>query len=296
MADKIVLLKPDAGTLAETEKIANQMIEKFPAYWSGYNNLSLVRLFQRKRTEALQLIDKALSLAPSDPEVHYQRMFVVRALGEYEEALASLDRAQTLNPTAIHYLLQAAIMHRDAGNPKEALAAAEKMIAIEPTNAEGYAAAGRALLDQKDYRRAEEMLRKALSIDANFAPALANLARMFLIRRNLREAQSHLERAAKADARDYETQLFHGDLLVQQKRQDDAIAYYQRAIEYGTFPGWLASHPRARLGRIYENKGDNRRAIEFFERAMLNDPRGYASLKTDVDRLKARLPAEPAPR
>ena len=281
--------------LAETEKIANQMIEKFPDYWPSYNNLALVRLLQRKGPEAVELMRKAEDIAPASPELHYQKTFILRAVGQYEDSLAALEKAQLLNPTAIHYLIQAEIIMRDMGNYKGALASGEKIIAIEPTNAEGYVVAARALIGLKDFKRADEMLRKALAIDANFAPALTNLGRLNALKRNLREAVTQFDRALAADPRHYETQEFRADMLVEQKKPEEALPLYLKAIEYGTFPGWLASHPRAKAGKIYEAKGVYMEAIDLYERAMRSDPRAYASLKANIDQMKAKVEAATAP-
>ena len=276
--------------LDESERVAAAMIERFPDHWPGYNNLALARLVQRRGPEAVALMAKAEALAPRDPELHYQKHFILRAVGQHENAIAALQLAQDLNRTAIHYLEEIVRLQRDLGKLPEAAAAAGRVTVLEPANPLGYALVARVAIDTGDQERAELAIRRALTLDEDFAPALAERGRLLLVRDDLRAAEAALDRAERADARLSETWEYRGDLRARQWRYAEAIEAYRKGAEFGTFPAWRAAEPHAKLGKLLEAAGDRAGAVQSYERALRLDGRKFVHLAAAIERLKTAAP------
>lgn len=279
--------------VAEAEVVGNETVARFPDYWISYSNLAFIRLSQRRVPEATEAMAKAEALAPRDPEMFFYRHFFERSLGQYEAAIATLQLAQDLNPLAIHYYEEAVRLRRDLGHLNEAMQAARRITAIEPTNPQGYAIVARIALDSRDFDNAESAIGKALSFEPDYAPALAERGRLFTLREKWLEAEAAFSEAERADPRLSEAWEYLGDYLSLRNRPQEAIAALRKAVNFGIYPGWRATDPGAKLGRLLAASGDLAGAIEIYERVLRLDRRKYAHLAGEIERLNSQLPAKP---
>jgi tetratricopeptide (TPR) repeat protein len=75
----------------------------------------------KRHEDALASFDRALSLAPDNPEALYHRS-VAHALDRGEEALADYDRLAAIKPDHVEALTNRGNVLRDLGRREEALA------------------------------------------------------------------------------------------------------------------------------------------------------------------------------
>ena len=75
-----------------------------------------------------------------------------------------------------------------------------------------------------------------------------------------------------------------GAYLIQQGKLDEAIPWLERAIQAERYEA--RAFPWANLGRIYTARGDRRRAIECFRKALEEQP-GYRVAQHMLERLVA---------
>ncbi|MDD3883653.1 MAG: tetratricopeptide repeat protein [Gallionella sp.] len=87
------------GRFAQSEKWLRQLIRIQPAHAHAYNALGYSLLERKERIpEALQLVEKALQLAPNDPAIMDSVGWGYYRSGRLEEGIAMLRRALAANP------------------------------------------------------------------------------------------------------------------------------------------------------------------------------------------------------
>ena len=117
---------------------AQKLIDRFPNDALGYAHLGFCKTEMGHPEEEVELVEKALRLNPSDPNLYYRyrRMGMAACLlGRDEQAIVWLARAQALNPGAIRESLNStyrylAVAYAHTGRVEEAqrtLAAANKL-------------------------------------------------------------------------------------------------------------------------------------------------------------------------
>jgi TolB-like protein/DNA-binding winged helix-turn-helix (wHTH) protein len=89
-----------------------------------------------ERDEALELgffaSDKALEIAPNNPEVHYSRARLFSESGDRDATIANFTRAIELNPSASNYLVASTTPLLYVGKKQEALARLNQAMGIDP--------------------------------------------------------------------------------------------------------------------------------------------------------------------
>ncbi|CAM5512806.1 hypothetical protein MAUB1S_08559 [Mycolicibacterium aubagnense] len=102
------------------------------AYWRrGKANL----LYARDLTAALQDLNEALRLDPSQAEFLVTRASILGWLGQPDPALADLDRALALDPLSVHALTNRGIAYVNKGDPSRALVDFDAALQLRPDDA-----------------------------------------------------------------------------------------------------------------------------------------------------------------
>jgi predicted TPR repeat methyltransferase len=115
--------------------------------------------------------------------------------GRFDEANCLLGRALSLAPTdpRIHYRL--GLLYFDTGRPGEALNALDASLALQPNNARAHNNRGSALQQVGRFAEAEQAFKRALELDLDLAPAYANLGKLLEQQGKPQEAVAIYERA-----------------------------------------------------------------------------------------------------
>lgn len=77
-----------------------------------------------------------------------------------------------------------------------------------------------------------------------------------------------------------------GAYLVELNQPDDAVPWFERALLAPRYDA--RCYPLYNLGRVYEKQGDWRRAIDYYRRAVRENP-AYELARTSLQALQARL-------
>jgi serine/threonine-protein kinase len=138
---------------------------------------------------------KALALAPDLPEAH---LALGVSLFYYDwdwvGSEAAFRRAIQLNPNLSWSHTQYVYLLIALGRFDEALAEAEKAVAIDPLEPNSLCAAGRASFGARRLPEAEAYYRRALALEPGFGLALDMLTDFYLAQRRVPEARETLER------------------------------------------------------------------------------------------------------
>ncbi len=100
------------------------------------------------------------------------------------------------------------------------------------------------------------------------------------------EAIEHCRRAIEIDPDFGNPYNDIGAYLMELDRLDDAIPWFERALFAPRYDA--RCYPLYNLGRVYEKQGDWRRAIDYYRRAVRENP-AYELARTKLHALQARL-------
>ena len=226
----------------------------------------------RTRTEALQLANKAISLAPNLARAHYALGRIYQGNLEIAKASAEYARALQLAPGDAALLRRYSYFVAKTGNPSEGLRIADKVIELDPLNATSYENRAGALFDLRRYADAvsyaEEVKRK--SPDLFDFPTL--LGDCFVLLGRYREAQ---EQYALAKPDQWERLTGEAILMARTGDRDGANRKLQRMQQLF---GDAASY---QYGEIYAQLGNRDRALAALERAWEIRDGGLLNLRMD---------------
>jgi eukaryotic-like serine/threonine-protein kinase len=228
--------------------------------------------------EARRALDTAESLNPDSPKVRLAAGWLKETRSEYEKALEDYRRVLELEPQNEEAFRRIAGVYDKLGMPSEAIAAYQKAIELDPGYYAGYHGLGVFYFYHGDYRKAAEQFQK--SIDrapglyddyTNLGSALDDLDRddqaekAFLTSLKIRETARALNNM--------------GAMRAYQKRDEEAVAYYTRAIildpaDYVYLENLADSYRR--VGRLHEANVAYRKAMDMALAALKENPRlGY---------------------
>ncbi|HTR87621.1 MAG TPA: tetratricopeptide repeat protein [Reyranella sp.] len=130
----------------EAARLLRQVVEQVDASSYIYHALAYYLDQQRDFAGALEAIDRAIALDPSNAEYHAKRAFALLELGRKEEADAALEQARSLAPDNLSYLRHAVSILAEKDEFEPALRYSGRLIAARPGDAE-FASCMRHLLE-----------------------------------------------------------------------------------------------------------------------------------------------------
>lgn len=148
------------------------------------------------RKEALQTIDRAISVEPNDPQHHVLRAFI----------LCALDR------------------------PKDALDSTRMALAFDPNDSLTHTAEAQAHLQMENWPLAERSARQALALDADNSGAANQLAQALRLQNKLAENAEHLAGMLARDPEDAFTHANAGWAALQRGKHPEAEAHFREAL------------------------------------------------------------------
>jgi Flp pilus assembly protein TadD len=159
------------------------------------------RVLQRagQQDGALELAQKAVSLAPTWDEPYYVAGVSLYFIRRYAEAAQNLARAVELNPSSARALFLEAIALANQGKREEAEQCLRRAISLQPKNARFHCHLGIVLMRENEYSKAEGCFRKAIELTPNYALSHYELGKLLVYSRQLNAAVQELSQAVKDD-------------------------------------------------------------------------------------------------
>lgn len=140
-----------------------------------------------RHEEAEHVLLDAIRLDPDNPHAYCE--LALSRLGRkarLQEALEAMDRAISLRPEEAYFHAVRSLVLHDAGRHKEALAQADAAVTLDPDELLAHIARAHALCAAKSWAEAEAAVRRALEIDPDSSIA-HNLLSVVLRQQNRRE-------------------------------------------------------------------------------------------------------------
>lgn len=188
---------------------ASVIIDYFPSYGnvSGefvsqdavsamfYRNKVAVALVENHVSRAFWLADKALKLAPNDPENVSAMAVVLRRLDKLDEAEQLYQQAIANDITDITLLSNYLALLSRQGREQEAAEVAELLVSQNDENPYSWIALASEHIDRRELKKAQYFLDKAKQLAPYLDDVYRELARCFFLQEKLDEAHQALTKA-----------------------------------------------------------------------------------------------------
>lgn len=224
------------ATLKGSESLAAQPNLQLALYkLRGFSNSGLKRW-----SDAIEDLEKARKIK-SSPAVLGRLGSAYYELGHMDKALPVLQSAVEVNPKSealivrlTNALIDIAAESRDenakVANYSRALDAAKRYKAMKPASFESHNLVGRSALGAKKFDEAESAFKRVLSLKTDHCYAMVNLGKVYTAKKSWVEAESILRDAATCAPRLSVIYESLGFSLQKQKRLEEAIATYEKAM------------------------------------------------------------------
>lgn len=229
---------------------------------SALLEVAQLRLARRDAAGALDVLGRALDLAPSSEEV--LRLYARANLtdGRFGAATLTLEPLVRMHPEVGQYAYWLGLARLQVGDLPKASEALEKAQALQPTHAPTHIALGTAYNNQKRYDQGKRMLQRALRLAPDDVEALAALAEAEEGLSELESAEEHARLALARDADHLTANLVLGLLHMRNQRYDDAVPPLRTVVRLDP------SSPKAhyQLSLAYARLGDRDASAHHLER------------------------------
>ncbi len=231
-------------------------------------------------TSPVVLIERALAIASTDPQLAYEfakqanaegangyyqaiAARLAQAAGRTEAALEHIERALALQPAQARWQALAAELELNTGQTAKAIAHLEHAADLEPEHAAHYVALGQAQMAARYHSAAVAAFEQAHKLEKNQADTLMLLAEAHRRNRDLRQAKHFALRAAKAAPHAVEPLMLQAELALQEEDGPAAKGLMENALKL------TSQHPGALkiLAEALKRMGKYEQAIEILEQA-----------------------------
>jgi choline-sulfatase len=205
--------------------------------------------------------------------------------GRNEQAVACFTEEVKLKPQMDTAHLNLGTAYLKLGRKGDAEKEYRAALAVNPRMPEAVASLGKLLVDQRRYQEARAVLEPASASGLESADIYFELGILEGQGGNAERARYYFSKCIAMDPRKDEAMANLGNIAFKQGKVDEAIAQYERAARLAPRKAdYLAT-----LGALYLNgKGDQQRALQYFERALAVNPYGpeAANLKEMIQGLR----------
>jgi len=184
-----------AGRLTEAREIYQQILAMQPHHADALHLLGLVAVADGQRERAVELLSRAVALAPGMAGFHFDLAEALAEIGQAEPAIASYRRSLALEPNRsdTHGGLGFALARWKRW--EESAAAFRQAVALRPDWAQAHNGLGCALVHMEQEDEARVCFRRAIEWMPDFAEAHNNLGHVEWLRGQWEEALVEYRRA-----------------------------------------------------------------------------------------------------
>lgn len=220
--------------------------------------------------EAIDWIDLSLGLKPDSAEAMELKGRLYLRLGRIADATAILERTVKTHPEYVLGWLNLSAAYNVQGKGDKAVEAIENVLAHKPDDPVPYFAMGDIRARAKKYAEAEAYYLQAIEKDAEYGQAYLRLADIYIVQnKNLEQARKYAMKADELAPGDGTAASAAAWVLYLQNDKQNAI---QEMIRAGS------DHPQnyhiwMRLGKMFEEEGDQKNAEQAYKTAAQFAPR-----------------------
>ncbi len=229
-------------------------------------------LAREKNTETVLAVSRRIAESHEDSAyAQYMHGMLSAQNGLAEEALDFLDRSVALEEIEGIHAARARVLLR-LGRSDEAIVSLEKAVAANPSDQNLRLTYARLLVDIKEYDKARVEFEKLHQASPDDAELLYTLGLLSLEAQRLDDAEKYLMMLIRLDERDGEAQYYLGRIYENRKQYDKAIEWYEQ-VHVGDYQ----FDARLRVADMLGLSGRTDEALEYLD-SMLKGSQSNGSL------------------
>jgi tetratricopeptide (TPR) repeat protein len=237
---------------AEAQAEYQRTVTLDPKMAEAYLNLGILLLDQRKPADAVAPLTKAVELLPSQSRPRVLLGVAQERSGNKSAAVESFEGVIHLDPHDHDALLHLANLYLSLNRPADAEPRLRAALEQTPNDAPTLLSLAETVDAEKKPEAAAEAYRNYLAVQPNDAAAQSRLVHLFLDSEQYDAALAELDRLQNGHPPGLELLKLRADILVGQKKLDDAIAALRQALGLAARDAQL----HGGLGRLYLEKRD----------------------------------------
>lgn len=247
-----------------------------PSVAQAYIGLGNLRTSQADPA-AIQDYQKAIELAPANPNGYINLGLAYLAQGKTNEAQTQFQKATEANPVSAGAYVALGALYQAQADQVAAQQAYLKAIGVSPANTIGYISLGRLYTTQGQQNAAVTQFQTASTSTLASAPVYIALGDLHRSMANWSAAEQAYLQAAKISPKDPRIYIGLGNTYEAQTQWNQAIAQFENAtrLDPASADGYLA------LGALYRERADWKSAETIYQRATKVEPAnplGYIGL------------------
>jgi Flp pilus assembly protein TadD len=164
-----------SGRSARAESLYRQVLHFDENHVAANNLMGLLCLQMKRFGEAVQFIDKALSVAPDDAQAEANLGLALNALGRPQEAVDHFHKSLRLAPNNARVYNNLGNVYFRFRRVKDAIACYQQALTLEPGFAEVHFNLGSALMTMQRHAEAAASFQQCLSLQPDFSEGRARL-------------------------------------------------------------------------------------------------------------------------
>lgn len=196
------------------------------------SNIGLMRHYSGSDTLALEILDKAASLAPSSVTVRSNKAKVLASLNLLIQAEAEYESIALLDSTIAEPLYMQTLINLRQGNISKADSISARLIKRFPDNLQAQEARAYFLVASSKYEKAIPLLNTVIKADPS-ASNYSQRAFCHLMLENLNDASADITSALNLDPMNAELYAYRAALNKMRYRPDDADNDARHAMQLG---------------------------------------------------------------
>jgi len=263
-----LVAKFNHGRLAESEKLALKLTQKYPTDGFGWKVLGAIYQQQNFLEKAFLALKNAANYSPKDSEAQYN-------LGNYyydqqllNEAVGCYRRSVELNTSFAQAYYNLGSVLKELGLLPEAEASYQQALKINPKNAEMHFNLAQMLYEQGRYEDAIKYYQQVIKLQADFVSAYVNLGACYKALGNLQDAVACYQKAIVLRP-DYVDALNNlGVALKELGNITEAEECYRKVIAIN--PEYVPAYNN--LGILLKDTGRKADAETYYMKALKIDP------------------------
>lgn len=218
-----------AGRLDEAEIVLRRAAKRHAERYEPLALLAYVLQDMKVHSEAAQLLERVLAMAPDAPGIASALALSLKALGRAREAIPALERTVERLPGDAEALANLGGLYREVGRIDEALDVLKRAVARAPDWVPALNNLGNALLAAARPKEAIEALERASMLDPTRASIVGNLGVAYKSAGKLRLAAATQERAIALDPGFADGHLNLGDALLAAGEVERAVEAFRKS-------------------------------------------------------------------
>jgi predicted O-linked N-acetylglucosamine transferase (SPINDLY family) len=231
-AFQLAAQKHQAGRLPEAEAIYRQILQQAPSHANALHLLGVLASQTHRSAMAIDLIFRAINLAPNVGEYHSNLCEILRRAGQVDRAITHGQAAIRLKPDFAPARFNLAVALADKGQLDKAIAAYRRGIQLDLANADAHQSLGTLLRATGRTAEAIAPFQRAIELKASSSEeAYINLAAALIHEHHFDQAISVLHRALQIYPKSAEAHANLGNALTGKNQIPGAILAFRRAIE-----------------------------------------------------------------